>query len=88
MPSSGASRSRVRVARHRTAMRRKGMREIRLWVPDARAPGFLEELVRQCRAVEASPVHGEVMDLLEGAWDDLDAPGPTALATGERAAGR
>jgi hypothetical protein len=29
------------------------LRPIQIWVPDARAPGFAEELARQCRAEAA-----------------------------------
>lgn len=29
-----------------------GMRPIQIWVPDTRAPGFAEEIARQCRLIE------------------------------------
>lgn len=43
--------NRRRVRRHRDRLREQGMRPLQIWVPDTRAPGFAEELARQCRAV-------------------------------------
>ena len=39
----------IRVRRARAKMRARGLRPIQIWVPDVRAPGFAEELARQCR---------------------------------------
>lgn len=44
---------RVQQSRHR--MRARGMRLVQFWVPDTRAPGFAEELARQCRALAENP---------------------------------
>lgn len=45
---------RDRVAKHRTAMRERGFRQIQMWVPDARTDEFKREAERQARAVAAS----------------------------------
>jgi hypothetical protein len=65
-----------RVAAHRAALRRQGLRPIRIRVPDTRAPGFAEEALRQSALVAARPDAGEIMDLLERAsiLHDEDAP--------------
>ena len=43
----------IRTRRARDRKRARGLRPIQIWVPDARAPGFAEELARQCRAEAA-----------------------------------
>jgi hypothetical protein len=39
----------------RAALRAQGLRPIEIWVPDHRAPGFAEEIARQCRLIAGSP---------------------------------
>lgn len=63
--SATKSSSKARVARHRAEMRRRGMREVRIWVPDTTAPGFAEEMARQGRALAARASEAEIMDELE-----------------------
>ena len=67
-----------RVARSRQRMRKKGLRLVQFWVPDTRAPGFAEELARQCRAEadwQATPEGREEMvfwnEIAAEAWADL-----------------
>ena len=45
----------ARVQKHREALRAAGLRPIQIWVPDTRAPGFAEEVRRQCRLIANSP---------------------------------
>jgi len=44
-----------RVQQSRKRMRERGMRLVQFWVPDTRAPGFAEELARQCRVLAEHP---------------------------------
>jgi hypothetical protein len=44
-----------RVQQSRERMRARGMRLVQFWVPDTRAPGFAEELARQCRLLTEHP---------------------------------
>jgi len=44
-PSSSARH----VRRYRDRMRRAGLRLVQLWIPDARAPGFVDECRKQSR---------------------------------------
>lgn len=69
-----ASDVRKRVAAHRAELRRRGLRPIQIWVPDARAPGFAEEARRQSLAIAAEDDFNEVMDFIErnSAWPDSD----------------
>jgi len=74
MPKSTAER--VQEARHK--LRAAGLRPVQLWVPDTRAPGFTEEIRRQCKliaAAEATPEGREELAFWEAvaaeAWDDL-----------------
>ncbi len=76
-----ASEVRKRVAAHRAELRRRGLRPIQIWVPDTRAPGFVEEARRQSRLVAAEGDFDEVMDFIERneAWsEDDEAPEPDA----------
>ena len=44
-----------RVRQSRDRMRARGLRLVQFWVPDTRAPGFAEELARQCRVLAEHP---------------------------------
>ena len=61
-----------RVRQSRDRMRARGMRLVQIWVPDTRAPGFAEELARQCRVLadwEATPEGRTEMAF----WDQAQA---------------
>lgn len=74
-----ATDNKDRVRRHRERQRAKGMREIRIWVPDVNAPGFAEEARRQSLAINASPDTAEVQQWIDGInaemWDELPPVG-------------
>lgn len=67
-----ASNVRKRVAAHRAELRKRGLRPIRIWVPDTRAPGFADEARRQSRLVDADDEFEDVMTFIErnAAWPD------------------
>ena len=74
MPKSTVQRVRETREKHRAA----GLRPVQLWLPDTRAPGFAEEIRRQCKliaAAEATPEGREELAFWEAvaddAWDDL-----------------
>jgi len=59
--------------RYRQNQKNRGMKLLRIWVPDPNAPGFAEEARRQALLLRASPDEEEVMDFIEAAaadWDD------------------
>lgn len=62
-----------RVRKHRDAMRAAGLRPIQIWVPDARRPGFAEEVRRQCQLVAAADtVDRDLQDFMDAALLDMD----------------
>jgi len=54
----------VRTRRARDKKRAQGLRLVQMWIPDVRAPGFAEELARQCRLAAQRP------DVEVDAWLD------------------
>jgi len=46
--------TRKKVQAHRNRLRAQGLRPIQIWVPDVRAPGFVEEARRQSRRAAKS----------------------------------
>ena len=56
---------------YRQRMRRKGFRQVNLWVPDTRAPEFVKECQRQSRLASATE-QSEIDDLLLAATQTVD----------------
>jgi len=61
--------SRSKYARYRAAKRQRGMKLLRIWVPDPNAPGFKEEAERQAKLSNAAPDFDEVMAFVEAVGD-------------------
>ena len=55
--------------RYRTAKRQRGMKLLRIWVPDPRAPGFQEEARRQAAVLRGSPDDIAALDFIEATAD-------------------
>ena len=45
----GRSTSRERIARHRAAQRKRGLRPVVLWLPDDRDPAYRARIADECR---------------------------------------
>jgi len=61
--------------RYRTSKRASGMRLLRVWVPDTKAPGFREEARRQALLLRGAPEEREALDFIEAAaaeWIDSE----------------
>ena len=57
--------------RDRAARRARGMRLLRVRVPDPRAPGFREEAERQALLLRGAPEEGDALDFIAAAeWSD------------------
>lgn len=54
--------------RYRAARRHKGMRLLRVWVPDTRAPEFAREAERQAKLLQGRPEELEALDFVELAF--------------------
>lgn len=62
--------------RYRERKKAKGLREVRLWVPDVHGPGFWERSVRAAAILRHAPEEEETMLFIEhlhaedeGVWD-------------------
>ena len=61
--------------RYRMARRMRGMKLLRVWVPDPRAPGFQEEAHRQAMVLCGALEEADALDFIEAAadWRDVQA---------------
>lgn len=73
MPRAARADGPDKFQRYRASRRASGMKLLRVWVPDPRAPGFLEEARRQAQLLRSAPEELEVLDFIEAAADWVDA---------------
>ena len=59
--SSGAAR----VRKHREKMKAAGLKPVTIWVPDVNAPGYLEDIRRQCRILNGDPEEERILSEIE-----------------------
>lgn len=61
--------------RYRSTRRAAGMRLLRVWVPDPRAPGFREEAERQAALLRDAAEERDALTFIETAaqWDSGEA---------------
>jgi Protein of unknown function (DUF3018) len=69
MPRPAKQDGHDRSSRYRSNKRRQGMRLLRIWVPDPRAPGFHDEARRQAALLRAAPEEAEALGFIEGHAD-------------------
>ena len=61
---------RRRMADYRRRMRAVGLRPVQLWLPDTRAPAFIDKCRAQARAVAADdPAGDELMSFVESLYE-------------------
>ncbi len=59
-----------RMQNYRRRMRAAGLRPVQIWVPDTRAPAFVETCRRQARAVAAGdPAGDDIMAFVDSAYE-------------------
>jgi hypothetical protein len=58
-----------RVRRHREKMKAAGLKPVTIWVPDVNAPGYKEDIRRQCELINASEDSNIVLDGMLELWD-------------------
>ncbi|MBF0555511.1 MAG: antitoxin MazE family protein [Nitrospirae bacterium] len=58
--------------RYRRTQRNKGMKLLRVWVPDTHRPEFAKEAERQARLLRGRPEEKEALDFINSAflWPD------------------
>jgi hypothetical protein len=59
--------------RYRATRRARGMKLLRVWVPDPQAPGFREEAHRQALLLRGAAEEREALDFIEAMADRGDA---------------
>lgn len=71
MPRPARVESRDKFQRYRAAQKKRGMKLVRLWVPDPKAPTFRREARRQAQLLRGAPEEQEALDFIEAAgnWD-------------------
>jgi hypothetical protein len=69
MPRPAHADGQSKFQRYRSGKRSKGMKLLRIWVPDPRAPGFMEEARRQAALLRSSSGETEALDFIEAAAD-------------------
>jgi len=63
----------LRVQKHRIALRLAGLRPFQIWVPDTRRPNFAAECRRQSRLVaQADTADTDIQHLMDDALADVD----------------
>jgi hypothetical protein len=50
-------------------LKAKGLRQIHIWVPDTKRPGFADELRRQVASLKGTPEEQEALDFIEETSD-------------------
>lgn len=51
-----------RMSAYRARMRKAGLKQVVMWLLDAKSPAFIKEVRRQCRAIAAHDPAGREMD--------------------------
>ena len=69
MPRTAPADGLDKFQRFRMARRLRGMKLLRVWVPDPHAPGFQEEAHRQAMVLRGAPEEAEALDFIEAAAD-------------------
>jgi hypothetical protein len=55
--------------RYRARLKASGMRQMHIWVPDTKRPGFAEEMRRQLALTETPRDDDETLGFIESAFD-------------------
>jgi hypothetical protein len=61
-----------RVRKHRTGLRKAGLRPVQIWIPDTRRRGFATECRRQSQLLRKAPGEKEVLQWLELAAGEIE----------------
>jgi hypothetical protein len=64
LPDDGLSK----FQRYRLAKERRGMKLLRVWVPDPRRPAFVREAKRQAALLRGRPEQNEALDFIAEAF--------------------
>jgi hypothetical protein len=65
MPVSAPDDGLNKFQRYRASRKARGMKLVRIWVPDPHAPGFRAEAERQAALLRGAPEELEALDFIE-----------------------
>jgi hypothetical protein len=71
-PKAAARGAENKFRRYRQAQRQRGMKLLRVWVPDPRRPEFAAEAARQATMLRGRPEEQEALAFAEAAFDWRD----------------
>jgi Protein of unknown function (DUF3018) len=66
-----AGSSTKRVQKYRAKMKAAGLKRVTIWVPDVNAPGYREEIRRQCAILKNDPQEQQILAEIEK-WADTE----------------
>ena len=69
MPRSAHKDGLDKFRRYRAGQKQLGMKLVRLWVPDPKAPGFSRQVRRQARLLRGAPEELDALAFIEAAAD-------------------
>ena len=69
MSKVNEKRSETKFQRFRANQRTRGLKLLRVWVPDPRAPGFAKEAARQAALLRGAPEEADALAFIEAAGD-------------------
>ena len=69
MPRPARDDGMDKFSRFRVRQQRRGMKLLRVWVPDPHAPGFQAEVRRQAALLRGAPEEAEALTFIELAAD-------------------
>jgi hypothetical protein len=69
MPKQAMTDGMSKHQRHRLNQRKRGLRLVRMWLPDTSTPEFRAEARRQALLLRGAPDEQEVMDFIEAVAD-------------------
>ncbi|MBC7582550.1 DUF3018 family protein [Tardiphaga sp. vice352] len=58
-----------RVRKHREKMKAAGLKPVTIWVPDVNAPGYAEDIRRQCLILRNDPQEQQILAEIEQLFD-------------------
>lgn len=72
MPRAKLDDGKTKFQRYRENRKAKGMKLLRIWIPDPKAPGFAKEAKRQAALLRNAPEELEALEFIEAAgnWDE------------------
>lgn len=72
MPNTVSEGGPDKFRRYRLSQRERGLKLLRVWVPDPRTPAFRQEARRQAALLRGAPEERDALDFIEAVADTGD----------------